>query len=74
MSRNITYENYIRAIKDKLSKYGYSSSEINDYLNKADIKEYVLSEYNHYVTEDPKDITSGGHSPDAVSYFLDLLY
>lgn len=74
MSRNIAYENYVKEIQDILKEYGYSSHEIDDYMSKTEIKDYVMSEYKYYVTEDSEDITSGGHCPNAVAYCLDLLY
>ena len=74
MSRNIAYENYVKDIQDILKEYGYSSHEIDNYMSKTEIKDYVMGEYKYYVTEDPEDITSGGHSPNAVAYCLDLLY
>lgn len=74
MSRDITYGSYVETIQTKLKKYGYSSSEISAFMNKADIKKYVTEEYNEYVSENPSDKTSGGHNPDAVAYCLDMLY
>lgn len=73
-NRNITFDAYVNAVKKSFGENSYTKQEIDEYFNSASVKQMLKEEYEDYTTEDPNDITSGGHDPNAVAYCLDMMY
>ena len=72
--RNISFEDYVKAVRKSFGEGGYTDAEINEYFNTAEVKAKLEDDYKEYTTEDPNAPTSGGHDPNAVAYCLDLMY
>ena len=65
----MSFNEYKSAVSKELLKYGYTTDEINKFVNKANIDKVIRTNYEQYTGK-----RKAGCEPTATASCLDMMY